>query len=67
MLCEEFNKLIITLKKDEQQSANQYPWLEKDDDRRNLTDRDIREKYRFGDFMSNPERTGRIDGYTLWV
>ena len=46
-LCEYFNKFIDTLKKDREQttSADKYPWLSPDDERRNTTDREILEKY----------------------
>ena len=43
--CEEFNKLTNTLKTEERQSTDPYPWLAEDDERRNLTDRKILEKY----------------------
>ena len=46
-LCEYFNKFIDTLKKDREQttSVDKYPWLSPDDERRNMTDREILEKY----------------------
>ena len=45
-LCEYFNKFIDTLKDREQTtSVDKYPWLSPDDERRNMTDRDILEKY----------------------
>ena len=62
MLHEEFNKLTNTLKREEQQSSDQYPWLAGDDESRNLTDREILEKYiDLGDFVLNPERKGRVN------
>ena len=46
-LCEYFNKFIDTLKKDGEQtsSVDKYPWLDPEDERRNMTDREILEKY----------------------
>ena len=46
-LCKYFNKFVDTLKKDREQtpSVDKYPWLSPDDERRNLTDREILEKY----------------------
>ena len=46
-LCEYFNKFINTLKKDREQttSVDKYPWLDPEDERRNMTDREILEKY----------------------
>ena len=35
VLCEEFNKLIFTLKRKEQQSIDPYPWFVEDYDRIN--------------------------------
>ena len=45
MLCKELNKLTNTLKREEKQSSDPYPWLTEDHERRNLTDRKIMEKY----------------------
>ena len=46
-LCKYFNKCVDMLKKDREQttSVDKYPWLCPDDDRRNMTDREILEKY----------------------
>ena len=46
-LCEYFNKFVDTLKKDREQtsSVDKYPWLDQEDERRNMTDREILEKY----------------------
>ena len=45
-LCEYFNKFVDTLKKDREQttSVDKYPWLDPEDERRNMTDREILEK-----------------------
>ena len=46
-LCEYFNKFVDTLKKDREQttSIDEYPWWDPEDERRNMTDREILEKY----------------------
>ena len=46
-LCEYFNKFIDTLKKDREQInlVDKYPWLDPEDERRNMMDREILEKY----------------------
>ena len=46
-LCEYFNKFVDMLKKDREQttSVDKYPWLSSDDEGRNMTDREILEKY----------------------
>ena len=46
-LCEYFNKFVDTLKMDREQttSIDEYPWLDQEDERRNMTDREILEKY----------------------
>ena len=46
-LCEYFNKFVDILKKDREQttSVDKYPWLDPEDERRNMTDREILEKY----------------------
>ena len=46
-LCEYFNKFVNTLKKeiDQKSPRDKYPWLDSDDDRRHMRDREILEKY----------------------
>ena len=46
-LCEYFNRFVNTLKKEREQKSpeDNYPWLDPDDDRRHMTDREILEKY----------------------
>ena len=46
-LCEYFNKFVDTSKKDREQttSVDKYPWLDPEDERRNMTDREILERY----------------------
>ena len=46
-LCKYFNKFVDTLKKDREQttSVDKYPWLSPDDERRNMTNREILKKY----------------------
>ena len=45
--CEHFNKFVHMLKKDRKQTTpiDKYPWLDPEDERRNMTDREILEKY----------------------
>ena len=44
--CEYFNKFVNTLKKEREQKllTDNYPWLDPDDERRHMTDREILEK-----------------------
>ena len=46
-LCEYVNKFVDTLKKEKEQTTptDKYPWLDPEDGRRNITDREILEKY----------------------
>ena len=44
-LCEQFNKFINALKKEKEETKDKYPWLEQDDERRNMSDRKILDKY----------------------
>ena len=45
ILCEEFNKFINMLKKEKEHTKDKNPWLEQGDQRRNMSDREILEKY----------------------
>ena len=39
-LCEQFNKFINTLQKEKKEMKEKYPWLEQDDERRNISNRE---------------------------
>ena len=43
--CDHFNKFVNTLKKEKEEMNEKYPWLEQDDERRNMSDRQILDKY----------------------
>ena len=45
ILCLWFNKFINTLKKEKVENTDKYPWLELGDERRNMSDREILDKY----------------------
>ena len=44
ILCEQFNKFINTLK-EKKRNKGKIPWLEQDDERRYMCDREILDKY----------------------
>ena len=45
-VCNQFNNLINTLKKEEKlETGEKYPWLDKMDERKYMSDREILEKY----------------------
>ena len=46
-VCDQFNRLINTLKKEEEETCNtdKYPWLDDSDERKYMTDREILDKY----------------------
>ena len=44
-LCEQFNKFINTLKQEKEEMKEKYPWLEQDDERSNMSDWEILDKY----------------------
>ena len=43
--CEKFNKLLNMLKKEKEESKEKYPWPDKTDERKYMTDREILDKY----------------------
>ena len=46
-LCEEFNTLVNELKKDEKTlEKEKYPWLEDNNERKYMTDRDTRQVHK---------------------
>ena len=46
-LCEYFNNFVNTLKKEREMKLpeDKYPWLDQDDERRHMTDKEILDKY----------------------
>ena len=45
-VCNQFNKLINTLKREEKEiGKDKYPWLDNSDERKYMTDREILDKY----------------------
>ena len=46
-VCDQFNRLINTLKKEEEETCDtdKYPWLDDSDERKHMTDREILDKY----------------------
>ena len=46
-ICDQFNRLINTLKREEEETCNtdKYPWLDDSDERKHMTDREILDKY----------------------
>ena len=47
MVCNQFNRLINTLRNKEEETCNtdKYPWLDDSDERKHMTDREILDKY----------------------
>ena len=45
--CEYFNKIVNTLKEERKQKSltDKYPWLDPDDERKHMTDKEILDKY----------------------
>ena len=43
-MYEQFNKFVNTLKKEKEETKEKYPWLEQDDKRRNMMEKQILDK-----------------------
>ena len=44
-LCKQFNKFVNTLEKENEESKEKCPWLDKNDERKYMTDREILDRY----------------------
>ena len=63
-----FNKFENTLKKEREQESleDRYPWLDPEDDRRHMTDRDILVKYiNLNKLMPKQRRKDKSNGYVV--
>ena len=69
-LCKYFNRCVNTLKKEREQKSpeDNYPWLDPDDDRRHMTDREILEKcINQNNSCLSKEEKDKGDGYVVQV
>ena len=64
-LCEYFNKFVNSLKEEREQKSptDKYPWLDPDDERRHMTDREILDKFinLNNSCLSKEEKTNVMD------
>ena len=44
-VCDQYNRLVNLMKKEEEESEGKFPWLDNTDERRYITDREILDKY----------------------
>ena len=44
-VCDQYNRFVNLMRKEEENSEGNYPWLEDTDERKYLTDREILDKY----------------------
>ena len=63
-LCEYFNKLINTLRKEKEQKEPEenYPWLDPSHERKYMTDQEILDRYLDLEVMADRERKERGNG-----
>ena len=44
-ICNQYNRFVNLMRKDQETSEGKYPWLEDTDERKYMTDREILDKY----------------------
>ena len=44
-ICNQYNRFVNLIKREEENSERKYPWLENTDERKYMTDREILDKY----------------------
>ena len=65
-LHEQFSKFVNTLKKEQEESKEKYPWLDENDMRKYMTNkRDIRQVHKFGQLIFDRQRKGNSNRFTL--
>ena len=45
IICDYYNKFVNTLKKEKEETKERYPWIDKDNERKCMTDKEILDKY----------------------
>ena len=61
-VCDQYNRLINLMRKEEEKSEGKFPWLDDTDERKNMTDREILDKFVNLDnscLTQGRERTGK--------
>ena len=44
-VCDQYNRLVNLMRKEEEKSEGKFPWLDDTDERKHMTDREILDKY----------------------
>ena len=44
-VCDQYNRLVNLMRKEEEKSEGKFPWLDNTDERKHMTDREILDKY----------------------
>ena len=55
-VCDQYNRFVNLMRKEEENSEGKFPWLEDTDERKYMTDRDTRQVCEFGQFMLDQDR-----------
>ena len=50
-VCDQYNRFVNLIKREEENLEEKYPWLEDTDERKYITDRDFRQIHKFRQFM----------------
>ena len=66
-ICDQYNRLISLMRKEEENSEGKFPWLEDTDERKHMTDREILDKCEFGQLLSDQDRENTGEGCTMQI
>ena len=67
-VCDQYNRFVNLMRKEEENSEGKFPWLEDTDERKYMMDREILDKYcEFGQLMLDQDRENTGERLTIQI
>ena len=66
-ICNQYNRFMNLMRKEEENSEGKFPWLEDTDKRKYMIDREILDKCEFGQFMLDQDRENTGERLTIQI
>ena len=66
-ICDQYNRFVNLVRKEEENSEGKFPWLEDTDKRKHMTDRDTRQVCEFGQLMLDQDRENTGERLTIQI
>ena len=64
-VCDQYNRFVNLMRKEEENSEGKFPWLEDTDERKYMMDREILDKYESGQLLPDQDRENTGERLTV--